>query len=62
MKQTTANEQPAHVFESNPAYEALALEYTADKQAFTKKYSRVQLISVIAYLRAKQKAQAQGLR
>jgi hypothetical protein len=59
MKQTTATKTDSTVhFESNPAYEALALEYTADKEAFAHKYSRVQLISVIAYLRAKAKAQA----
>ncbi len=56
MKQTaTTKSVSAHTFEINPAYEALALEYTADREAFAHKYSRVQLISVIAYLRAKAK-------
>jgi hypothetical protein len=55
MKQTGTKATAPISFEVNAAYEALALEYTAARAAFAQKYARVQLISLIAYLRAKAK-------
>ncbi|MFL6207476.1 MAG: hypothetical protein ACJ74W_01425 [Pyrinomonadaceae bacterium] len=41
MKQTTVTATAPISFETNSAYEALALEYETDREAFAAKYSRV---------------------